>query len=479
MPESEGEWFVNHPGARILEAGDQLTLWNFPVAKADLADAHVEAIEKFAQEGFIANSTEHQPMDFRVRGHASISGAESTNLDLALRRAENVKAVLTRMGFRSVVVESVGSSQPADTGTSGEALARNRRVEMTRSMRSYPEVIEEPPKPAPREPKDPTKFAPSVRVRIDLPLRTLQTPRVIIAASIVGELTVTLKGASADPVDAGVTTGSGEASELTEEFAQLLARDVIGPKVGLDAGTSGAPPSIDVGIPAEHWFLLPKVGYQDGPYPIHFNFKAIVARLPIVDYRSAQVHMEFSGNFRFEIGPSASAVRTYPSTTDPGPTVTGAPAGFMEAGPLMIAATIAAAGKAASPLAQVEIKKVVLNLAARDGAASRAAWLAGAAEGEVAFIARRAEWRDKVFEDKEEGEKVQRAWSERGSDQVDAVLQALETKAAQDERKAAWKTKYGGGQKDPPFDFVREQIFRDLNGYDDDQGDLKRLIEGL
>lgn len=470
MADPEVDWFNQNPEPQSSEVGDELTLWNYPVAKAEVAPAHEEAIRRFASVGFIANSSEHEPMDFDVRGHASVTGAESTNRDLAKRRAENVKAVLNRLGFRSVVADSAGSSEPVDSGRSGQALARNRRVRVTRFMLKYREVIEEPPKPPPRVVKDPTRFSPPVRVRIDLPLRKLTTPRVVIAASIVGELTVVLRGARTDPVDAGVTTTSEGAPALNEEVAQQLARDVIGPKLGMDAGTADSPPAISVGIEAEHWFLLPKVAYQNGPYLVNFNYKAIVARLPIVDYGGAQVHMEFSGNFRFEIGPSASAVATYPSTTDPGPTVTGAPAGFMEAGPLMIAATIADAGTAATPLAQTEIRKVVLNLATRDGAASRLAELAGADEGAVAYRRRKAEW--------ERVRGSETAWTA-GADQVDGVLQALETKEARDEKKAAWKKKYGGGQEKPEFEYMRELIFRDLKGYDDDEGDLKGLIEKL
>ena len=471
MADPEVDWFNKNPEPQSFEVGDELTLWNYPVAKADVAPAHEEAIKRFASIGFIANSTDHEPMDFDVRGHASVTGAESANRDLAQRRGDNVKAVLNQLGFRSVVVESAGSSEPEDSGTSGQALARNRRVKVTRFMLKYKEVVEqpEPPKPTPRVVKDATKFSAPVRVQIDLPLRTVQTPKVVIAASIVGELSVVLKGAKSDPVDAGVTTTVDGTPQLTEEFAQLLARDVIGPKLGLDAGTADNPPVINIGIEAELWFLLPKVRYQEGPYLIDFNFKAIVARLPIVDYRSAQVHMEFSGNFRFQIGPSGSSVLL--STNDPGPTVTGAPAGFMDAGPLMIAATIADAGKQATPLAQTEIQKVVLNLATRDGAASRLALFVLGRDGDAAFAQRRADWGSRV------GEPAQTAWSTE-SDQVDEYLQSLD-KAAQEEKKAAWKKKYGGGQQSPEFDPVRELIFRDLKGYDEDQGDLKRLIEGL
>lgn len=470
MADPEVVWFNEHPEPQSFEVGDELTLWNFPVAKADLAPAHEDAIKRFASAAFIANSTDHQPTDFDIRGHASVTGAEGSNRDLGQRRGDAAKAVLNAMGFRSVEVTSAGSSEPADPGTSGPALARNRRVQVKRTPLVYRVVPPEEKKPPAREPKDPAKFAPQVKVQIDLPLRKWDTTRVIIAASIVGELSLYCKGKETDPSQAGVTTTSEGTPQLSEEFAQILGRDVIAPKLGLDAGTDATPPKITIGIEAEQWFLLPKVRYQEGPYLISFNYKAIVAQLPIVDFQSAQVHMEFSGNFRFQIGPSASAVAASPSIFDPGPTVTGAPAGFMDVGPLLLAATIAAAGKTASPLAQEEITEVVLNLATRDGAAARIAAIVLGKDADVGFAERRKEWREQV------SPQAQVAWSE-GANQVDTLLQPLD-KAAQDEKKAAWKKKYGGGPQ-PDFDQTRELIFRDLKGYDEDQGDLKRLIEGL
>jgi hypothetical protein len=164
VADPEVDWFTRNPEPQSSQSGDVLTLWNFPVAGTRLAPAHEAAVRLFAGEGFIANSSDHDSMEFAVVGHASASGAEGSNKQLAQKRADNVKAVLTQMGFRSVTAEGVGSSMPTDPGKSGLALAHNRRVEVTRFMRDRPEPVEErppeePPKPSGRPPRDPAKFS--------------------------------------------------------------------------------------------------------------------------------------------------------------------------------------------------------------------------------------------------------------------------------------------------------------------------------
>jgi hypothetical protein len=476
VADPEVDWFTRNPEPHSSQSGDVLTLWNFPVTGTKVAPAHEEAIRRFAGEGFIASSPDHEPMEFAVVGHASASGAEGSNIRFSQKRADNVKAVLTQMGFRSVTAEGVGSSMPADPGKSGLALAHNRRVEVTRHFIPEPpkpveeRPPEEPRKPPSRPPRGPAEFATKVTVKIDLPVRRWETTRVIIAASIVGDLDLWVRGTASDPFQAGVTTMDGSTPRLTPEFAQILGRDVVGPKLGLDAGYAEGLPNITVGIEAEHWYLLPKVRYQEGPYLVSFNYKAVVARLPIVNYQAVQVHMEFSGNLRFQIGPTATAVASFPTTADPGPTITGAPLDFKEAGPLVIAATIDEGAATSSTPGQAEMTKVVLNLATRDGAASRVAAVALGKEGDVGFAERRKEWGDRV------SPQAQAAWRQ-GSNQVDELLHALD-KDARDEKKAAWKKKYGGGPQ-PDFEMTRELIFRDLKGYDEDQGDLKERLEGL
>jgi outer membrane protein OmpA-like peptidoglycan-associated protein len=483
-------WSKENP-PQITENGDELTLWNFPVAKADLAPEHEEALRRFAGRGFVANSPQDPAMEFNVHGHASKTGDEKANRDFAEARAKNVEAVLRGLGFQKVSADSAGSSQPADEGPSGLALAHNRRVEVVRfTHNTYKVVDPEPPKPPPRVAKDPTRFRSPVDVKIKLLVRREQTERVMIAAWLIGNLRLIMR-TGPDPVDAGVTN---DRLELTEGFSQELARQ-IDSKLIVSEGADAGPPSIEVRIEAEEWFLFPKIYYQEGPYFIYFNFKPIDARLPTVEFGGTQVALEFSGNFRFEIGPSPSTIRTYtPSTTDPGPGVKQTVARYIpvDGGALLIAETITAAGKKATPLAQDEIKKVVLNLAIRDGAAARVAWIV--LDDRAGYEAMRNEWAKRVGAaagatdagttdagTTDAGTATPGGAWVFGSDRVDDLLVSLHKaeKGADEARKNKWKAKYGGGQPKPDFDFVREAVFQDLKGYDDDQGDLPTLIDEL
>ncbi len=135
-------------------------------------------------------------------------------------------------------------------------------------------------------------------------------------------------------------------------------------------------PPIKVAIQAEEWFLTPKVSYGTGV--IYFNFKAVEARfLPVVDFNGEHVYLEFSGSIRFDIALLQTTAAKYPlSTAVPGPKVT-APTDAIkpkDSDPLVIAEAITDASEKASPLAQEDVKKMVLNLARRDGAACRVAW---------------------------------------------------------------------------------------------------------
>lgn len=474
MADAERESFEDFPEPQSFEDRGELTLWNFPVAKADVAPAHVKAIEEFAAPALLPESPEHPRSDFEVRGHASATGVEQSNQRLAQRRAENVGAVLIGLGLQRVTITSAGSSEPAVEGNSGQALARNRRVTVLRVLQGYPVIPEEPPeqpRPAPR----PSGLAPDTRVKINLELPVLHAPKVEIAPYVIGELRVFLKGSKTDPVAARVMT-SGHPPELTEEFAKFLAEQVIGPRLGVSGGEGKEPPTINVAIAAEDWFLTPKVAFKHGPYFIYFNFRAVNAKLlPVVPFNGAEVYLEFSGSIRFEIGPSDAALGTYPSTSDPGPNVTGTIGEFVPVksqAALVIAETITEAGKRATQLAQDDIKAIVLNLARRDGAAARVAWEVLGDEGRVGFDQMKLDWAKRA------GPDAGAAWIN-GSDQVEGFLIDIEKgrKGAREERKNSWKGKYGAGGQS--FEFLREGVFQALKGYDEDQGDLPALIEAL
>jgi outer membrane protein OmpA-like peptidoglycan-associated protein len=476
VAEEERKWFREHPEPQTDDQKeDELTLWNYPIGKADLAPLHDDAVRKFGGPGLFASTPEHPLVEFEVRGHASVTGAEQGNQDLALRRAGKVEALLKWMGLTRVRSYSAGSSEPVDSGTSGLALAHNRRVTVTRFNSTYPVVEPSPASPSPAA-AGPTGSTVQVIVKINLALSPLQAPKVVIAPFIIGDLTVAVR--AGDPIKAGVTTTSEGQPALTEGFEKVLVEQVLDPRLGVSAGTGKDPVSISVGVAAEEWFLTPKVGYQHGPNFISFNFKAVQASLlPIVPFNGVEVIMKFSGSIRFDLGPSAQAEGTYPSTSDPGPNVTGTVGEFIpveQKKALAIAATIADASSKASQLAQADIKKMVLNLARRDGAACRVAWEAIGEETTPAWRQMQVDWLKRV------GPDAEKEWLE-GSNQVEKMLKALEkAKEGEGEKRANdWKTKYGGATSQPDFEFMREAVFQQLKGYDEDEGDLPQLIEGL
>ncbi len=470
---AELKWYRENPQPKWIEDRGELTLYNFPVAKADLAPAHVKAIEDFGAPALLAASPEHPRSDFAVRGHASTTGTEQSNETLALQRAENVGAVLTRMGLRGVRISSASSLEPVLEGTDPQVLARNRRVTVLREMETYPEAPEAPP---PKSPDRPSGLAPDTRLKINLALPVLHAPKVDIAPYLIGDLRVFIKGTKTDPVAAGVLTSGGQ-PELTEEFGKVLAEQVVGPRLGVSGGEANEPLKINVAIAAEEWFRSPKVFYKHDRYFVYFNFTAVNAKLlPVVDFNGVEVYLEFSGNIKFELGPTDKALETYPSTSDPGPNVTGTVGEFVPVKTekaLAIAETITEAGKHASALAQDDIKNMVLSFAKRDGAASRVAWeVLGEVDGRLEWERARYEW------GRHAGLDARKAWVE-GSDQVEGFLIDLEKeeKGAREKRMKSWKGKYTAGSK--TFEWVRESAFQTLKGYDEDQGDLQQLIENM
>ena len=67
-----------------------------------------------------------------VYGHTDDIGSEEYNLDLSERRAQTVREYLTENGIAPEIITSkgFGQSRPIVSGTSAEARAENRRVEI-------------------------------------------------------------------------------------------------------------------------------------------------------------------------------------------------------------------------------------------------------------------------------------------------------------------------------------------------------------
>jgi outer membrane protein OmpA-like peptidoglycan-associated protein len=471
---AERDWAEHNPPQADPPDAGTLTLWNFPVGKADLAPEQVEAIEDFVKDFLIQETREHPQSDWVVEGHASLTGTEESNQSLAQRRADNVKAVLTGLGLQVVRAEGTGSA-PDPAGNDPQLLARNRRVTIYRKSDGY----RTPPKQKKAPPDRPKGLGYDTRVKVKLELRELLGTKVKVTPVVIGELRVFLVDSKSDLVTAGVIA-PGSTPALTEEFEKVVGEQVFRANLDLGKPEEKELPPIKVTIQAEEWFQTPKVTY--GPGVISFNFKAVNARfLPVVDYNGEQVYLEFTGSIRFDIALLEGVATKYPlSMADPGAKVTApteAITGTDTDDPLVIGEVITNASKEASPLAQEDVEKIVLNLARRDGAASQvAAEVLGEVEGEPEWTRRSYYWREKLGE--KVGPKAQDEFF-KGAKEVTRHLEKLdEKKGAREDNKRDWKGKYNGPQRED-FKSIREGAFQKLKGYDEDQGDLPQEIEGL
>lgn len=68
-----------------------------------------------------------------VTGHTDLTGTESYNLDLAMKRAQAVGQYFQKMGISAdrMMIESKGESEPASDYLTSEGRAMNRRTEIT------------------------------------------------------------------------------------------------------------------------------------------------------------------------------------------------------------------------------------------------------------------------------------------------------------------------------------------------------------
>jgi outer membrane protein OmpA-like peptidoglycan-associated protein len=75
---------------------------------------------------------ERTPCDINIIGHADRSGSKKYNIELSLRRAEQVHDWLVKgeIDIENIVVESYGEEDPIIPTADGVAEPRNRRVEL-------------------------------------------------------------------------------------------------------------------------------------------------------------------------------------------------------------------------------------------------------------------------------------------------------------------------------------------------------------
>jgi outer membrane protein OmpA-like peptidoglycan-associated protein len=112
----------------FLTASDvQKGLFASSSAEGDMSGVSDEYISKLKL--VIDNDTSAR---IEVTGHTDITGTESYNMALGLRRAEFVKSFLTDKGISAekIVTSSKGPKEPAASNSTREGRAANRRTEI-------------------------------------------------------------------------------------------------------------------------------------------------------------------------------------------------------------------------------------------------------------------------------------------------------------------------------------------------------------
>ena len=150
--QTEQVWAAQHPVPESTVQDMLLSLWNYPVAKSDLAPEHRAALDQFLGAALLGGSARPSKTEVYLTGHASGTGDDDANMTLSERRAKNVARYLLSRGVpqQQMRIDWVGASDPVDSGTSGLAAARNRRVDVLKFTPSEPEprppvdVIEQP-----------------------------------------------------------------------------------------------------------------------------------------------------------------------------------------------------------------------------------------------------------------------------------------------------------------------------------------------
>ena len=109
----------------VMNLGEDALKFDFD--KSDLRPENKELLSRIA--GILMTSSDYT---VSVNGHTDDVGSDNYNIGLSERRATAVRDYLVEAGIEPAIltVEGFGKSQPLVKGTSDEARAKNRRVEL-------------------------------------------------------------------------------------------------------------------------------------------------------------------------------------------------------------------------------------------------------------------------------------------------------------------------------------------------------------
>lgn len=460
----EDTWWKKNPEPQVTETADRLILWNYPVAKTELVGTHQEAIRSFTMQLWLDH--EHTGGRLSICGHASPTGEAIANVALATGRAQNVAAYLAALGFKGFEVTAAGSSQPADSAPTGQAMARNRRVELTKS--GITEVREKrvPIDKSSGIPSDPSPkttgkaFTIEYEGEFQLDKVSTKTIEAVLIAVVKGKVSI-IRGGDAK-LAAGLKAKDGSFSAT---FEKKLAEHLKG-KIGIEPGRGEAGTSLKVSL-ADNTLNVPiEVGFQNSP-----NFFFLKVTLPWtfkplkdLEIGNTVLRLELNLDVKIEVGPSKALLLSLG--------IKAGPAGAAAIGVVAVAAVIIGGTIYASDVAKVRMLRVVADLAERDGAASQIAYecFDGTERVAVSLLA----YRQSLTK---HGGTASQIKFESGRETVTGVLSPLKDKGAS--KVSAWKETFAKGLNETDFDTVRKRVLDKLSPYEDNPPPLRPLIEAL
>ncbi len=445
----ERAWWRAHPDPQVTRTADRLILWNYPVAGTDLASGHAAALREFVQVLALAPALTSTSVE--IVGHASVTG--EGNADIARQRSEKVAAHLQQLGFAKLGVSTAGDSQPVDAGTSGQALARNRRVEVA----LYRASIE----PEPRLPVEPWEPTPDGRyaapnggvgaffeVPVEIAVDDVDDGQVHATLTAVGKLKIRVSRGEAKNAE-GIVLKAGK---LSAKFEAEIVEHLKG-KIGFDPGGDGKPPSAKATIAGQVFGFPVETGFQTKPQFFTVSVTLGKVRVDPIELEGLTFELEFDLQLRIDIGPSPRLVARLG--------ISAGAAGIVAVG--TVAGTVVVIAGCAYLVAEAKAEGLqrALAVAERDGAAARVSYEAFGATKAVGvkFANRRLEWSRAST-----GEADVRAAFEAGQSAVGAWLDRLGS--GRTDKVAAWAAAYTAQTTTEDFDRTCELVIQRFRPYD-------------
>ncbi len=445
----ERAWWREHPDPQVTRTADRLTLWNYPVAGTHLAPAHAAALREFLQVLALAPALTTTSVE--IVGHASVTG--EGNDGIARERSEKVAAHLRQLGFVKLGVSTAGDSQPADPGTSGQALARNRRVEVTlyrASIEPEPRLPVEPWKPtlSGGDPPSNGGVGGFFEVPVEITVDDVDDGKVHATLTAIGKLKVKVTRGEAKNAEGIVLKGG----KLSAKFEAELVGHLKG-KLGFDPGGDGKPPSAKATIAGQVFGFPVETGFQTKPQFFTVSVTLGKVKVDPIELEGLTFELELELQVRIDIGPSPRLVARLG--------ISAGAAGIVAVGTVVGTVVVIAGCAYLVEEAKREGLQRALDVAERDGAAARVTYegFGATKEAGVKFANRRLEWSRAST-----SEADVRAAFEAGQSAVGTWLDRLGGGRA--DKVAGWAAAYTAQANTEDFDRTVDQVIRHFQPYD-------------